>query len=121
MTPVYDDSNIFAKILRGEIPCNKVYEDDFALAFQDIAPQASIHVLVIPKGPYVSFNDFAATATSDEITGFFRAVQQVAEAQKVPDGYRMVSNYGADAGQEVLHFHVHILAGERLGPLNAKR
>ncbi len=112
----YDKSNIFAKILRGEIPCDRVYEDDWALAFRDIEPQAPVHVLVIPKGPYASSDDFAARATGEEIIGFFRAVGRVArDLGVVGSGYRILSNCGPDAHQEVMHFHVHIFAGKDLG------
>ena len=108
----YDDQNIFAKIIRGEIPCEKIYEDDFALAFPDIAPQAPQHVLIIPKGPYVSAQDFHASATDAEIAGFYRAVSQVTEKLgMVADGYRMLSNHGRDAHQEVMHYHLHLFAG----------
>ena len=114
----YDNDNIFAKILRGEIPCNKVYEDEFALAFRDIAPQAKVHTLVIPKGAYVSFDDFSTQATDAEIIGFVRAVQKTATLEGVVDsGYRLLANHGVDGGQEVPHFHVHIAGGERLGAL----
>ena len=112
----YDENNIFAKIIRGEIPCNKVYEDDYALAFHDIAPQAPTHVLVIPKGPYISSDDFAAKASDAEIAGLVRAVGKVArDLGAVADGYRMLSNHGRDAHQEVPHFHIHIFAGKDLG------
>lgn len=112
----YDDNNIFARIIRGEIPCNKVYEDDYALAFHDINPQAPTHVLVVPKGPYVSSDDFTATAPDAEIAGFMRAVGKVArDLGAVADGYRMLSNHGRDAHQEVPHFHMHIFAGKNLG------
>ena len=112
----YDDQNIFAKILRGEIPCDKVYEDDHALAFRDINPQTPFHVLVIPKGAYVGIDDFTANASDAEIAGFFRAVGAVArEAGVVDAGYRALTNYGPDAHQEVPHFHVHIFAGKDLG------
>jgi len=112
----YDENNIFAKIVRGEIPCNKVYEDEYALAFHDIAPQAPTHVLVIPKGPYVSSDDFAAKASDAEIAGLVRAVGKVArDLGVVADGYRMLSNHGRDAHQEVPHFHIHIFAGKDLG------
>ena len=105
----YDTDNIFAKILRGEIPCDKVYEDDTALAFRDISPQAPTHILVIPKGAYVSFADFSQSATDTEITGFFRAVGLVAKAEGVEaDGYRLLANHGENAYQEVPHFHVHV-------------
>ena len=112
----YDDQNIFAKILRGEIPNRTVYEDDAALAFHDIAPQAPVHVLVIPKGPYVSAVDFAARAPDGEIAGFWRAVGRVAAALGLErDGYRLLTNHGTFAGQEVPHFHVHIFGGGPLG------
>jgi diadenosine tetraphosphate (Ap4A) HIT family hydrolase len=115
---MYDDTNIFARILRGEIPCQRLYEDEFALAFPDIKPQAPHHVLVIPKGKYVSITDFGATATPEEITGFFRAVALVAEKVGVAgSGYRMIANAGPDSHQEVPHFHVHIIGGRRLGAL----
>jgi len=112
----YDENNIFAKIIRGEIPCNKVYEDDHALAFHDINPQAPTHVLVVPKGPYESSDDFAAKASDAEIAGLMRAVGKVArDLGAVPDGYRILSNHGRDAHQEVPHFHIHIFAGKDLG------
>jgi len=114
----YDTDNIFAKILRGEIPCNKVYEDDHALAFHDINPQAPSHVLVIPKGQYVSWDDFSAKASDSEIAGFIRAVGEVARAAgHVEPGYRLLANIGMDAHQEVPHLHVHIFAGKPLGPM----
>jgi len=114
----YDSENIFAKILRGEIPCNKVYEDDHALAFHDINPQAPIHVLVIPKGAYVSNADFTANASDVEIAGFLRAVGQVArELGLEAPGYRILANHGADSGQEVPHYHVHVFGGRPLGPM----
>jgi diadenosine tetraphosphate (Ap4A) HIT family hydrolase len=112
----YDENNIFAKILRGEIPCDKVYEDDFALAFHDINPQTPVHVLVIPKGPYVSSDDFFAEASDAEIAGFMRAVGKVArDMGTVADGYRILANHGPDAHQEVPHFHIHLFAGKDLG------
>jgi diadenosine tetraphosphate (Ap4A) HIT family hydrolase len=114
--PPYDAQNIFARILRGEIPCKKVYEDGFALAFHDIAPQAPIHVLVIPKGEYCSFADFSATASEAEIAGFFRAVGKIAKDLGLEvQGYRMLGNMGQHSGQEVPHFHVHLFAGRPLG------
>ena len=114
-TQPYDDSNVFARILRGELPCKKVYEDDFALAFHDIRPLTPIHVLVIPKGEYISFVDFAAKASSEQIAGFYRAVGKTATALGLDDtGYRLVANSGADAHQLVFHFHVHIFAGRPL-------
>ena len=116
----YDQENIFAKILRGEIPCDKVYEDEWALAFNDINPQAPIHTLVIPKGPYVSWDDFSAMATPDEIVGFIRAVGNVAQKLGVnDDGYRTLVNIGDNGGQEVPHLHMHIFGGTQLGPMLA--
>ena len=112
----YDDSNIFARILRGEIPCKRVYEDEWALAFHDIAPQAPQHVLVIPKGRYVSFADFSATAGEAEIAGFVRTVGRVAQALGLEaPGYRLLTNMGAHGGQEVPHLHVHLFGGRPLG------
>ncbi len=114
----YDSNNIFAKILRGELPCNKAFEDDFALAFHDINPQAPVHVLVIPKGPYVSMDDFTANASDAEITGLMRALGATAcELGLVEGGYRVLANHGADAHQEVMHLHLHIFAGRPLGPM----
>ncbi len=114
----YDSNNIFAKILRGEIPCKKIYEDQHAIAFEDIAPAAPIHVLVIPKGAYISFNDFVTNASAQEIAGFFASVQKVAAQLELHEnGYRIISNHGADASQSVPHFHVHILGGRALGAL----
>ena len=114
--PPYNPQNIFARILRGEIPCKKVYEDDFALAFHDIVPQAPTHVLVIPKGPYCSFADFSATASDADIAGFIRAVGKIAQdlGLEAP-GYRLLANMGEHSGQEVPHFHVHLFAGRPLG------
>lgn len=112
----YDDDNIFAKILRGEIPANKVYEDDHALAFHDINPATPVHVLVIPKGRYVSMDDFSANASEAEIAGLFRAVGKVArDLGVVGSGYRILANNGDDALQEVPHLHIHIFAGRPLG------
>lgn len=117
----YDDQNIFAKILRGEIPCDRVYEDDHALAFRDINPQAPTHILVIPKGSYVSWDDFSATASDAEIGGFARAVGKVARDLNLPaSGYRLLANAGHDAGQEVPHLHVHLFGGRPLGPMLAR-
>jgi diadenosine tetraphosphate (Ap4A) HIT family hydrolase len=114
----YDDSNIFARILRGEIPCDKIYEDDYALAFNDIRPQAPVHVLVIPKGPYVSMDDFTAKAPAELIAGFFRAVGTVARQLGLHEsGYRLLVNSGPHSHQEVMHLHVHIFAGRPLGPM----
>ena len=118
---MYDNNNIFARILRGEIPCTKVYEDAHTLAFHDINPAAPTHILVIPKGEYVSFHDFAAHASAEAMTVFFKAVQHIAADAGMADaGYRLLANHGADAGQEVPHFHVHILGGRPLGGLLAK-
>lgn len=117
----YDSDNIFAKILRGEIPCDKVYEDDHALAFNDIAPQAPVHILVIPKGEYVSMDDFTANAPAEAIAGLYRAVGEVARQAGVAEtGYRTIANTGDDGGQEVAHFHIHILGGKRIGPMVAR-
>jgi histidine triad (HIT) family protein len=117
----YDPANIFARILRGEIPSKRVYEDEWAIAFHDIAPQAATHILVIPRGPYVSWDDFSAKAPAEEITGFVRAVGAVARAQGlVAPGYRLLANTGLDSGQEVPHLHVHLFAGEPLGPMLAR-
>jgi diadenosine tetraphosphate (Ap4A) HIT family hydrolase len=114
----YDDQNIFAKILRGEIPNRTVYEDDFALAFHDIAPQAPVHILVIPKGSYVSWDDFTAKATDIEVAGFMRAVGHVArEAGLAAPGYRLLANVGQHGHQEVPHLHVHIFGGQQFGAM----
>lgn len=120
-TQPYDETNIFARILRGEIPCTKVYEDDHALAFDDINRQAPTHVLVIPKGAYVSWDDFSERGSDADIAGFVRAVGRIArEAGHVAPGYRLLANVGAASGQEVPHLHVHILAGRPLGPMLAR-
>jgi diadenosine tetraphosphate (Ap4A) HIT family hydrolase len=120
-TQAYDDQNIFAKILRGEIPAARLYEDDYAIAFPDIAPQAPTHILVIPKGAYVSWDDFSARASDAEIAGFVRAVGTVArDAGLVAPGYRLLANAGLDSHQEVPHLHVHIFAGRPLGPMLAR-
>jgi diadenosine tetraphosphate (Ap4A) HIT family hydrolase len=117
-TRPYDETNIFARILRGEIPCRKVYEDDYAFAFHDIHPQAPVHILVIPKGRYVSWDDFSAKASDAEIAGFVRAVGLVAREQGlVAPGYRLLANAGIDSGQEVAHLHVHLFGGRPLGPM----
>jgi histidine triad (HIT) family protein len=114
--PPYDDTNIFARILRGEIPCKLEYEDQWALAFHDINPQAPTHVLIIPKGRYVSFADFSANASSDEIAGFTRAVGRLAKDLGLESqGYRLLANMGEHSGQEVPHFHIHLFAGRPLG------
>jgi diadenosine tetraphosphate (Ap4A) HIT family hydrolase len=119
-TQTYDDDNIFANILRGEIPCSKVYEDEHVLAFNDINPAAPTHILVIPKGRYVSWDDFSREATETEITAFVRAVGTIArDAGLVAPGYRLLANAGPNSGQEVPHLHVHIFAGRPLGPMLA--
>lgn len=120
-TQPYDEGNIFAKILRGELPCKKVYEDSHALAFHDINPLAPVHILVIPKGPYVSWDDFSERATDEEISGFVRAIGKIARDQQlVVQGYRLLGNVGKRAGQEVPHLHVHIFGGQPLGPMLAR-
>jgi histidine triad (HIT) family protein len=117
----YDDNNVFAKILRGEIPAKKVYEDEFALAFHDIGAKAPVHVLVIPKGKYISIADFGANASDAEITGFYRALSKVAqELDLVEKGFRSIANTGLNGGQEVLHYHVHLLGGKSIGPMVAE-
>ena len=117
----YDTNNIFARILRGEIPCRKVHETDHALAFHDINPQAPTHVLVIPKGPWRSWADFAAGASEAEIAGFVRAVGETAKRLGLEaPGYRLLANAGLDAHQEVPHLHVHIFGGRPLGPMLAR-
>ncbi|HXC73407.1 MAG TPA: histidine triad nucleotide-binding protein [Sphingomicrobium sp.] len=120
-TKPYDDSNIFARILRDEIPSTKVYEDEQVLAFNDINPLAPTHILVIPKGPYVSWDDFSAKASDAEIAGFIRAVGKIArEADLVEAGYRVLANVGVNSGQEVPHLHLHIFGGRPLGPMLAR-
>lgn len=116
----YDKDNIFAKILRGEIPNKTVFEDDDVLAFHDVAAAAPVHVLVIPKGEYISFHDFMAKACAEEVAGFFSRVRSVAEKLGLPeDGYRLIMNHGYNGSQSVPHFHVHILGGQQLGGLLA--
>ncbi|WP_425407069.1 histidine triad nucleotide-binding protein [Hwanghaeella sp.] len=118
----YDDQNIFAKILRGEIPCDKVLETDHSLAFNDIAPARPVHVLVIPKGAYVSSDDFTAKASDAEIADFWRAVGEVARMKGVAgSGYRLIANAGEDGHQEVPHFHMHVLGGAPAGPMLKRR
>jgi histidine triad (HIT) family protein len=120
-TQPYDDTNIFARILRGELPSNKVYEDEHALAFHDINPLAPVHILVIPKGSYVSWDDFSEKASDAEIAGFTRAVGKVArDAGLVAQGYRVLTNIGRRGGQEVPHLHLHIFGGQPLGPMLAR-
>jgi len=114
----YDNDNIFAKILRGEIPCNKVHETDHSLAFRDVNPQAPTHVLVIPKGPYISMDDFSVNASDAEAADFVRVVGAVARKLGLADdGYRILANHGENANQEVPHLHVHIFGGRALGPM----
>jgi len=114
----YDDTNIFARILRGELPANKVYEDEHVLAFHDINPLAPTHILVIPKSAYVSWDDFSEKASDAEIAAFVRASGRIArEAGLVESGYRVLANTGTDSGQEVPHLHMHIFAGRPLGPM----
>ena len=115
---MYDDNNIFAKILRNEIPCNKVYEDNYTLIFHDIQPSAPIHLLAIPKGKFKSFNDFIVKASQEHITSYFKSIQNITNNQKILDsGYRLITNHGNHGMQTVEHFHVHILGGKLLGPL----
>jgi histidine triad (HIT) family protein len=117
----YDRNNIFARVLRGEIPCRKVYEDEHVLAFHDINPQAPVHILVIPKGEYVSMDDFAVAASDAEIGAFARAIGRIAREQGVAgSGYRILANHGGDANQEVAHFHMHIFGGRPLGRMISK-
>jgi diadenosine tetraphosphate (Ap4A) HIT family hydrolase len=117
----YDENNIFARILRGEIPSKRVYEDDWAIAFHDINPQAPVHILVIPRGFYRSWADFSATASDAEIAGFVRAVGKVAKDLGLEEpGYRLLANAGINAHQEVPHLHVHIFGGKPLGPMLAR-
>jgi len=120
-TQPYDDSNIFARILRGEIPSKTVYEDEHVLAFNDINPLSPTHILVIPKGPYVSWDDFSAKASDQEIAAFTRAVGMIArDSGLVGEGYRLLANVGPNSGQEVPHLHVHIFGGRPLGPMLAR-
>ena len=118
----YDDQNIFAKILRNEIPCEKIYEDEYVLSFKDVNPQAPSHILIIPKGAYKDINDFAENASNEEIIGFNKAIPIVANQLGISEasggkGYRLISNAGNDAHQTVAHFHIHLLAGRNLGPM----
>jgi diadenosine tetraphosphate (Ap4A) HIT family hydrolase len=114
----YDSGNVFAKILRGEIPCSKVYEDDYALAFHDIRPLAPVHVLVIPKGPYVTLDELTSFAPAAFVAGFFKAVSEVARLTGLTGtGYRILANNGGDAHQEVMHLHIHLFGGHPLGPM----
>ncbi len=118
---IYDDKNIFARILNGDIPCDKVYEDANVLAFNDISAQAAVHILVIPKGKYVSIDDFGANASAEEVTAFYRAISQITEENGLEkSGFRCIANTGEHGGQEVPHFHMHILGGEKIGPMVSK-
>jgi histidine triad (HIT) family protein len=120
-TQPYDDSNIFARILRGEIPARRVHEDEHVLAFNDINPLSPTHILVIPKGAYVSWDDFSERASDAEIAAFVRAVGRIArEAGLVAEGYRLLANVGGNGRQEVGHLHVHIFGGRPLGPMLAR-
>ena len=120
-TAPYDDSNIFARILRGEIPSRKIYEDEHVLAFHDINPLAPTHILVIPKGPYVSWDDFSEKASGEEIAALVRAVGKIARDEGlVESGYRVLANAGVNSGQEVPHLHLHIFGGRPLGPMLAR-
>jgi histidine triad (HIT) family protein len=117
----YDDSNVFAKILRGEMPCNKIYEDDFVLSFYDISPQKKIHALVIPKGRYVDLDDFSLNATPQEMVGLIKGINIVAKklgiSTEVGKGYRALANISDDGGQEVPHLHFHLFGGEKVGKM----
>ena len=117
----YDDNNIFAKILRGEIPCNKIYEDDYVLSFYDINPQKKIHALVIPRGKYVDLDDFSENASSEEIVGLLKGINLVAKKLKISvdtgKGYRALSNISNHGGQEVPHLHFHLFGGEKIGKM----
>ena len=118
----YDDNNIFARILRGEIPCQKIDETDHTLSFSDINPQAPVHVLVIPKGRYIDWSDFIVKASNEEILAFSRAISQAANITGIADtGYRVISNCGSDSHQEVPHLHMHVLGGHSMGPLVMRR
>ena len=117
----YDDKNIFAKILRGEIPCKKIYEDDYVLSFYDINPQKKIHALVIPKGKYIDLDDFSSNASSKEIVGLLKGINIVAKKLKISvdtgKGYRALANISEDGGQEVPHLHFHLFGGEKIGKM----
>ena len=115
---MYETDNVFAKIIRGELPCEKLYEDDTVLAFHDIAKAAPVHVLVIPKGAFSSFDDFISKASEEEVNHFFKIVKHIAHTLKLQEsGYRIITNHGHDASQTVAHFHIHILGGRPLGGL----
>lgn len=112
---IYDPNNIFAKILRGDIPSKKIYEDDFCLVFNDIHPQAPVHAIAIPKGEYTDFSDFHTNASFEVVVGFYNGIQSVINLLKIEDGYRILTNKGEIGGQTVPHYHVHILSGKPLG------
>ena len=115
---MYNKNNIFAKILRNEIPCNKVYEDQYTLIFHDISPSAPIHLLAIPKGEFRSFNDFTLNASQQHTISFFKSIQKITNKYKIDDsGYRLITNHGKNGMQTVEHFHIHIIGGTPLGPL----
>ncbi len=118
---IYDNNNIFAKILRGEIPCKKIYEDEFILSFHDINPQKKIHALVIPKGSYVDLEDFSKKASSEEMVGLFKGIEIVAKKLGISvesgNGFRALTNIGNDGGQEVPHLHFHLFGGEKIGKM----
>lgn len=115
---IYNNSNIFAKIIRGDLPSNKIYEDDMVLAIYDIQPAAAVHALVMPKAEYISFDDFVSNASAIDIAHFFRVIQQVAEKlDMIESGYRVVMNHGKDAMQAVQHFHAHVLGKSKLGKM----
>jgi len=115
---MYDDSNIFARILRGEIPAKKIYEDDHVLAFHDAFPKAPLHALIIPKGKYINIDEFSKKASEEEIIAFYRAIPKVVEALGLGEkGFRTIANTGPDGGQEVPHFHIHIIGGKNIGPM----
>ena len=116
----YDDQNIFAKILRGDIPCASVYSDEYVLAFPDIAPQAPVHIIIIPKGAYTDMSDFSLNASAQEQAGLMKAIGIIAQEQGLEaNGYRLISNCKNHGGQEVPHLHFHMLGGEAIGPLRA--
>ena len=122
MAESYDQNNVFARILRGELPCSKVYEDEHVLAFNDISPQAPVHVLVIPKGAYVTWDDFSAKASDAEQAALARAIGEVARQTGVAEaGFRVIANNGTNGVQDVQHLHVHVLGGRRLGPILSQR
>ena len=121
-TQPYDDGNVFARILRGELPCNKVYEDEHVLAFHDINPLAPTHILVVPKAHYVSWDDFSEHAPGEEIAALVRAAGRIArEHGLVEAGYRLLANIGGNGGQEVPHLHLHLFGGKPLGPMLSRR